>query len=88
MISPFEGASEATSAGTRRIYPTSNTFTATGRATMHDPSIQMVPRDFDVVVSRDLMKRASSKFEEGANTSSVLLQSFESLLLVPGEHEG
>ena len=55
---------------------------------MHDPSIQMVPRDFDVVVSRDLMKRASSKFEEGANTSSVLLQSFESLLLVPGEHEG
>ena len=51
---------------------------------MADPSIQMVPRDFDVVVSRELMKKASSKFDtedHGFNSSSLLLQSFESLLL-------
>ena len=80
VISPFEGASEQWLPDGRRVYPLSNMFTATGRATMQDPSIQMVPRDFHVTVSAQLMKRASC-LDPILNSSTLLLQSFESLLI-------
>ncbi|XP_045135227.1 DNA polymerase theta-like [Portunus trituberculatus] len=34
-----------------RIHPVSHTFTSTGRITMHEPSLQTIPRDFDIQVT-------------------------------------
>ena len=36
--------------GTPKIYPTAVTHTATGRVTMHEPNLQNVPRDFEVML--------------------------------------
>ena len=75
----------------KRICPTSNMFTATGRMTMQEPSIQMVPRDFEVNISSSLVEGVSSKCpnvyanNEDCSSRTILMSSFASLL---DENEG
>ncbi|KAK8400534.1 hypothetical protein O3P69_003295 [Scylla paramamosain] len=45
-----------------RIHPTTHTFTSTGRITMHEPSLQTIPRDFDIQVAvEDTSKNGKKK---------------------------
>jgi DNA polymerase theta len=75
----------------KRIYPTSNTFTSTGRMTMQEPSIQMVPRNFPVDISHDLVECLNQNLNElkaengNCSRQTTLMHSFTSLL---GEDEG
>ena len=70
----------------KRIHPTSNTFTSTGRMTMQEPSIQMVPRNFPVDISHGLVECLNQnlndlKAENGSGSNEkTLLHSFTSLL--------
>ena len=70
----------------KRIYPTSNVYTATGRMTMQEPSIQMVPRDFEVNLSSSIIKNTKDviKFDTDTNTEvanrTMLMTSFESFI--------
>ena len=75
----------------KRIYPTSNTFTSTGRMTMHEPSIQMVPRNFPVDISHGLVECLNQNMCElkgenrNGSNSTTSMQLFTSIL---GEKNG
>ena len=66
----------------KRIYPTSNMFTVTGRMTMQEPSIQMVPRDFNVKISASIFEHVKETMVHKENKLShdALMSSFTELL--------
>ena len=66
----------------KRIYPTSNMFTVTGRMTMQEPSIQMVPRDFNVNISASIFENVKENMFPKDNKLShdSLMSSFTELL--------
>ena len=66
----------------KRIYPTSNMFTVTGRMTMQEPSIQMVPRDFNVNISASIFENVKENMVSKNNRLShnSLMSSFMELL--------
>ena len=66
----------------KRIYPTSNMFTVTGRMTMQEPSIQMVPRDFNVNISASLFEHVKENMvhKENKLSNDALMSSFTELL--------
>ena len=70
----------------KRVYPTSNMLTATGRMTMQDPSIQMVPKDFEVNLTSSTLNHTSAaeklldKTTPNMSNASMLMTSFESFL--------
>ena len=70
----------------KRVYPTSNMFTATGRMTMQDPSIQMVPRDFEVSLSSTTQSNKTGEVQENRPTNTdiangtMLMTSFSSFI--------
>ena len=70
----------------QRVYPTSNMLTATGRMTMQDPSIQMVPKDFEVNLTSSVLDPTSAaaknldKTTPNMSNASMLMTSFESFL--------
>jgi hypothetical protein len=43
------------------VYPTCLTHTATGRVSLAEPSLQNIPKDFDVELTDDLKARALGK---------------------------
>ncbi len=43
------------------MYPTCLTHTATGRVSLAEPSLQNIPKDFDVELTDDLKARALGK---------------------------
>lgn len=70
----------------KRVYPTSNMYTATGRMTMQDPSIQMVPRDFEVSLSSTTLKKETGAVLHNNTTNTdigngtMLMSSFASFI--------
>ena len=66
----------------KRIYPTSNMFTVTGRMTMQEPSIQMVPRDFNVKISASIFEHVKETMVHKENKLShdALMSSFTELI--------
>lgn len=65
-----------------RIYTNCVTQTATGRISLHEPNIQNIPRDFDIVLTEKLKEKALGRREArllGSNNSS----SFSGSVLSP-----
>lgn len=46
-----------------RIYPTCHTLSATGRISLHEPNIQNIPRDFEILVTDKLKEKALGRRE-------------------------
>ncbi len=67
-----------------RIYPECQTLTATGRVSLHEPNIQMVPKDFDVIATPQLLSKAG--LDQSWNKSTSLFMSeYASFVSAPDE---
>ncbi len=63
-----------------RIYPVALTLSSNGRVHLEDPSIQMVPNDFEVEASKEFICKALGEDDEWFNQSSMLTP-YSSLLV-------
>ena len=69
-----------------RVYPTAVSHTATGRVSLHEPNLQNIPRDFELVLTEELraaaLGRRAGRRRRG-NSSSLALSPLALLLGPP-----
>ncbi|XP_064321633.1 DNA polymerase theta isoform X1 [Phalacrocorax carbo] len=73
VVFPLQREKRLNSAlGMERIYPVSQTHTATGRITFTDPNIQNVPRDFEIEMPTVVEESPPSRAHGNVNSHAVL----------------
>ncbi|KAM4683983.1 DNA polymerase theta [Amazona ochrocephala] len=72
VVFPLQREKQWNSAlGMERIYPVSQTHTATGRITFTDPNIQSVPRDFEIEMPTVVEESPPSRAHGNVNSCAV-----------------
>ena len=69
--------------GMDRIYTSCQTQTATGRISLHEPNIQNIPKDFDIILTDKLKEKALGRREARMLTSGSISSSFGGSVLSP-----